>query len=89
MSKFGSDLYNIVVGLLCFVAFILLFVMLKGGLALPDTSIKLPLLVITGVMALFATLALVAVTFSGGKSGRQRFCEAGVRRCRHPYDLSH
>lgn len=57
--------YNIVVGLLCFGAFVLLFWMLSGAMkASADPIIKLPLLVITGVMALFATLAVVAVTFS-------------------------
>ena len=60
----GSDWYNIGVGVLCFGAFVLLFLMLKAGLESPDPTIKLPILVITGVMALFATLALVAVTFS-------------------------
>jgi hypothetical protein len=60
----GSDWYNIGVGVLCFGAFVLLFLMLKAALASPDPTIRLPVLVITGVMALFATLALVAVTFS-------------------------
>ena len=62
--RHGSDWYNIGVGVLCFGAFVLLFLMLKAGLDSPDPTIKLPILVITGVMALFATLALVAVTFS-------------------------
>lgn len=64
MNQDRSDRYNIAVGVLCFGAFVLLFLMLKGGLASPDATIKLPVLVITGVMALFASLALVAVTFS-------------------------
>ena len=64
MRDGSTDWYNIGVGVLCFGAFVLLFLMLKSALESPDPSIKLPILVITGVMALFATLALVAVTFS-------------------------
>ena len=64
MNKDRSDWYNIGVGVLCFGAFILLFLMLRGGLQSGDATIRLPILLITGVMALFATLALVAVTFS-------------------------
>ena len=64
MKRDGSDWYSIGVGVLCFGAFVLLFLMMKAGLESPDPTIKLPILVITGVMALFATLALVAVTFS-------------------------
>src|SRR5712691_102265 len=64
MNNAGRDWFSIAVGLLCFLAFVLLFFMLKGMLALDDPAIRLPVLVITGVMALFATLALVAVTFS-------------------------
>lgn len=56
--------YNILVGVICLAAFILLFVMLGYGLLKSDVTIKLPLLVIIGVMALFATLALVAMAFS-------------------------
>ena len=64
MNNIGRDKFSIAVGVLCFLAFILLFYMLKGMLALGDDVIKLPVLVVVGVMALFATLALVAVTFS-------------------------
>jgi heme/copper-type cytochrome/quinol oxidase subunit 3 len=64
MNKNGSNWYNIAVGVLCFGAFVLLFLMLRRGLLSNDATINLPILVITGVMALFATLALVAVTFS-------------------------
>ena len=64
MNNIGRDKFSIAVGVLCFLAFVLLFYMLKGMLALGDDVIKLPVLVVIGVMALFATLALVAVTFS-------------------------
>jgi hypothetical protein len=64
MNRNGSEWYSIAVGVLCFGAFVLLFLMLRGGLQSGDATIRLPILVITGVMALFATLALVAVTFS-------------------------
>jgi hypothetical protein len=64
MNNNGPSRNNILVGILCFVAFILLFVMLGFGLYKSEMTIKLPLLVIIGVMALFTTLALVAVTFS-------------------------
>ena len=63
-NNIGRDRFSIVVGLLCFLAFVLLFYMLKGMLGVNDAAVRLPVLVITGVMALFATLALVAVTFS-------------------------
>jgi hypothetical protein len=59
MDRHRSDWYNIVVGILSFGAFVLLFLMLKAGLESPDPTIKLPVLVITGVMALFATLGNV------------------------------
>ena len=64
MNNIGRDKFSIAVGVLCFLAFILLFFMLKQMLARGDDVIKLPVLVVIGVMALFATLALVAVTFS-------------------------
>lgn len=64
MNGNGSEWYKIGVGVLCFGAFVLLFLMLRGGLQSGDVTIRLPILVITGVMALFATLALVAVAFS-------------------------
>ena len=64
MNNLRRDWYSIGVGLLCFLAFVLLFYMLKGMLGVNDEAVRLPVLVITGVMALFATLALVAVTFS-------------------------
>jgi hypothetical protein len=63
MNK-AIDWSGIIVGCLCLVAFVLLFLMLKGMLRLDSDAIRLPVLVITGVMALFATLALVALTFS-------------------------
>jgi hypothetical protein len=57
--------YRITVGILCFLAFAVLFAALGiAMIKLPGSEIRLPLLVITGVMGLFATLALVAVTFS-------------------------
>jgi TRAP-type C4-dicarboxylate transport system permease small subunit len=62
-----SRIYNVAVGLLCLAAFIFLFWGLLhyfNTVPQDETTIKLPLLVIIGVMALFATLALVAVTFS-------------------------
>jgi hypothetical protein len=60
-----NPLYKIAVGLLSLGAFILLFRMLSSAMnTVSDPAVKLPLLVITGVMALFATLAIVAVTFS-------------------------
>ena len=65
MNNIGRDKFSIAVGVLCFIAFVLLFFMLKQMLGVSvDDAIRLPVLVIIGVMALFATLALVAVTFS-------------------------
>jgi hypothetical protein len=64
MNNLRRDGFSIAVGLLCFLAFVLLFYMLTGMLKLDDEAVRLPVLIITGVMALFATLALVAVTFS-------------------------
>ena len=64
MDNKTSELFKIAVGVLCFIAFVLLFWLLKQMLNLDSDAIRLPVLVITGVMALFATLALVAVTFS-------------------------
>jgi hypothetical protein len=65
MNNDKSGLYSIAVGTLSFVAFILLFMMLLRLMAQSNVAtFQLPLLLITGVMALFATLALVAVTFS-------------------------
>ena len=64
MDNKTSDWFRIAVGVLCFGAFVLLFWLLKQMLNLDSDAIRLPVLVITGVMALFATLALVAVTFS-------------------------
>lgn len=55
---------SIIVGLLCVVAFVLLFLMLRSMMQVDEMAVRLPVLVITGVMALFATLALVAVAFS-------------------------
>jgi|HubBroStandDraft_6_1064221.scaffolds.fasta_scaffold674224_2 hypothetical protein len=57
--------YNIGIGILCLLAFVGLFSVLTYKMfTTDDVTIKLPLLVIVGVMALFATLALVSVTFS-------------------------
>jgi len=56
--------YNIAVGILCLLAFILLFFAIRTGLSSHEMEIKLPFLVILGIMALFATLAVVALTFS-------------------------
>lgn len=64
MDDNRSEWYSIAVGILCFLAFILLFFALKRELQSAEAAIKLPLLVVVGVMALFATLALVALTFS-------------------------
>jgi hypothetical protein len=64
MDDYGPPWFRIVVGILCFGAFVMLFLMLRGGLVSADSAIALPILVIIGVMALFATLALVAVVFS-------------------------
>lgn len=65
MNNIGRDKFSIAVGVLCFIAFILLFFMLSQilGRAVND-AVRLPVLVVIGVMALFATLALVAVTFA-------------------------
>jgi len=60
-----SEGFKMCVGALCFIAFVSLFWMLYKMLGQDNNDvIRLPVLVITGVMALFATLALVAVTFS-------------------------
>lgn len=65
MNNIGRDKFSIAVGLLCFIAFILLFFMLTQILGrAADDAVRLPVLVVIGVMALFATLALVAVTFA-------------------------
>jgi hypothetical protein len=64
MDNKMSEWFRIGVGVLCFGAFVLLFWLLKQMLNLDGDAVRLPVLVITGVMALFATLALVAVTFS-------------------------
>ncbi|MBZ5559961.1 MAG: hypothetical protein LAO77_22095 [Acidobacteriia bacterium] len=56
--------YNVLVGLLCLGGFTALFLKIDSGLVNSELAIRLPALLITGVMALFATLALVAVTFS-------------------------
>jgi hypothetical protein len=63
-NDIGGGRFRIGVGVLCFGAFVLLFWLLKQMLSVEYDAIRLPVLVITGVMALFATLALVAVTFS-------------------------
>jgi len=57
------------IGLACFLAYILIFVVLLGGPLLlikhqAPVATQLPLVAITGVMALLASLALVSVTFS-------------------------
>src|SRR5262252_21344 len=64
MNNSRMSIYNIAVGLMCFLAFVLLFIMLSRSLQSSEPTIKLPVLIIVGIMALFATLALVAVTFS-------------------------
>jgi hypothetical protein len=65
MNNIGRDKFSIAVGVLCFFAFVLLFFMLSQMLGRAvDDAIRLPVLVVIGVMALFATLALVAVTFA-------------------------
>jgi hypothetical protein len=64
MDNKMSEWFKIGVGVLCFGAFVSLFWMLYKLLGRDNDVIQLPVLVITGVMALFATLALVAVTFS-------------------------
>jgi hypothetical protein len=64
MDNKMSEWFKIGVGVLCFGAFVSLFWMLYKLLGHDNDVIRLPVLVITGVMALFATLALVAVTFS-------------------------
>jgi IPT/TIG domain-containing protein len=64
MSDDKGGSFNIIAGVLCFGAFVLLFWMLGTNLTATDPTIQLPVLVITGVMALFASLAIVAVAFS-------------------------
>ena len=65
MDDRRSPSYNIGVGMLSFVCFVLLFGAVGWGyLKAGEQAIKLPLLMILGVMALLATLALVAVAFS-------------------------
>ena len=64
MNEDGSAVFSIVVGILCFFAFILLFLLLRAGVQSGEATIRLPSLVLIGIMALFATLALVALTFS-------------------------
>jgi len=60
---------DIWIGIGCFVAFIIVLMLLMGGPILQsrlitDMTIKLPLLAIVGIMALLASLAIVSVTFS-------------------------
>jgi hypothetical protein len=65
MTDRQKFIYNLTVGVVCLAAFVALFLILKCMLlGAKDSEIKLTLLVIVGVMSLFATLALVAVTFS-------------------------
>ena len=60
-----NEKYNILVGALCLIGFVALFAVLTYEMSVTtQPMVRLPLLVIVGVMALFATLALVAVTFS-------------------------
>jgi len=60
---------DLLIGFACFVAFVIVFGLLMAGPIVQakyvsDISTRLPLLAITGVMALLASLALVSVVFS-------------------------
>ncbi len=57
------------IGVLCFLAFVVTYALLMAGPVFlsryhSEISTQLPLLAITGIMALLASLALVSVTFS-------------------------
>ena len=65
MTDEKTNWFNVQVGLVCLAGFLFLLLILTVTMYVAtDLAIKLPVLVITGVMALFATLALVGVTFS-------------------------
>lgn len=64
MDEEHSSLYKIIVGVVCLLAFVFVFRELGRGLWSIEMPIKLVFLVIIGVMGLFVTLALVAVTYS-------------------------
>ena len=65
MTDEKANWFNVWVGLVCLAGFLFLLLILTVTMYVTtEPAIKLPVLVITGVMALFATLALVGVTFS-------------------------
>ena len=65
VSDEKTNWFNVQVGLVCLAGFMGLLLILTVTMYMTEEpAIKLPVLVITGVMALFATLALVGVTFS-------------------------
>ncbi len=65
MTDEKTNWFNVQVGIVCLAGFLFLLLILTVTMYMAtDLAIKLPVLVITGVMALFATLALVGVTFS-------------------------
>lgn len=62
------------IGVLCFLAFVVTYALLMAGPVFlsryhSDISTQLPLLAITGIMALLASLALVSVTLPGESVG--------------------
>ena len=65
MTDNEMNRFNVQVGMVCLAGFLLLLLLLTVTMYVStNLAIQLPVLVITGVMALFATLALVGVTFS-------------------------
>lgn len=65
MADEKTNMFNVGVGLVCLGGFLTLLLVLSVTMYVTtEPAIKLPVLVITGVMALFATLALVGVTFA-------------------------
>ena len=65
MTDDKTNWFNVWVGVVCLAGFLFLLLLLTVTMYVStNLAIQLPVLVITGVMALFATLALVGVTFS-------------------------
>lgn len=65
MTDEKANWFNVWIGVVCLAGFLFLLLILTVTMYVStNLAIQLPVLVITGVMALFATLALVGVTFS-------------------------